>query len=179
MSFSSPDIRTYKVNIDGMLDAVTKFSADSHEGIYIRSLLNITVYTLACRFLEGSVKHIIYNCGIMKKLTPELLEELRSELKKFNNPEFKKIISLFDTLLGYDILVGKGNGTYEERDITLLNELVNNRHKNVHSSEDSRMWYNANVKGLDDFKKEYESLLKILLFLDSIKWDNALQKFIP
>ena len=83
------------------------------------------------------------------------------------------------TNLNYDIIIGKTLGHYKDRDITFLNEIVNNRHKNVHATEDSRMWYNSNMKNIDDFKKEFAGLLNILLFLDSITWDSYNKKILP
>ena len=179
MNINSPNIRTFKENIDSMVDSVIQFKADSHIAIYIQSLLNITVYTMSCRFLEGCVKHIIYNCCIIKGFSQQQLQDLCKELKSFNNPEFQNIKSLFKDKLGYDIITGIYSGNFDKMDITFLNEIVRNRHKNVHASEDSRMWYNANIKDIEDFRKEYKGLINILTFLDSIKWDANQKKFIP
>ncbi len=72
--------------------------------------------------------------------------------------------------MGFDLLSGKGT-KYKERDISFLNEIVRNRHKNVHASSDSNEWYNQNKKDLSNYEQEYKGLLKILEYLDSITYD--------
>ena len=149
MPFDSPDIETFRNDLENNISAVKKLKKDSHASIKIQSLLNITVYVLATRFLEGSIKHIIYNCCLMRGDGSAQLRTLESELKKFNNPEYTKIQDLFLTQLNYDINYGLTNNFYETRDISLLNEIVNNRHRNVHATHDPLDWHSKNIK---DFK---------------------------
>ncbi|MEZ5106821.1 MAG: hypothetical protein R2757_20115 [Draconibacterium sp.] len=176
MAFESPDIETFKHNLDSTIQAVQKHKLESHSAIKIQSLLNLTVYVMATRFLEGSVKHIIYNCCVMRGDNQATLLALEEQLKGFNNPEFKNIKELFEDKLGVDILSGKGT-KYSERDITFLNEIVRNRHKNVHASADSTEWYNQNKKDLSNYEQEYEGLINILEYLDSITYDSTDKKF--
>lgn len=178
MPFNSPDIETFRVDLDNNIASVQKLKTDSHAAIKIQSLLNITVYVLATRFLEGSVKHIIYNCCIMRGDTQPQLSALDAELKKFNNPDYKNIKDEIQMRLSFDISTGKTSGRYTDTDITLLNEIVNNRHRNVHASPDSSEWYGKNIKDItNDFQKEYFGLLNILTYLDSIKYDCATGAF--
>ncbi len=107
------------------------------------------------------------------------LESLTDRLRGFNNPEFKNIKDIIQECLGYDIIVGKNKGFYSDRDITFLNQIVDNRHKNVHASEDSRTWNSSNQKDLVDLEKEFIGLQNILKFLDTIQWDDNLKGFIP
>jgi hypothetical protein len=139
--------------------------------------LNITVYVLASRFLEGAVKHLVYNCCVMRGDSENQLNELESELKKFNNPEFNNIKSFILKYLSFDIAEGLRNSWFNQRDVFLLNEIVNNRHKNVHATHDSADWYNKNLKDLNDFNKEYIGMLNILCYLDSISWNSTTNKF--
>ncbi|WP_291528622.1 hypothetical protein [Bacteroides sp. UBA939] len=177
MPFSCPDIETLKNDLDNNIVSVQKLKAVSHATIKIQSLLNITIYVLATRLLEGSVKHIIYNCCIMRGDSVTQLKTVESELKKFNNPEFQKIKEIFVKHLAFDITDGLRNNWFCARDISFLDEIVKNRHRNVHASHDSANWYNNNIKDLNDFYKEYEGLLNILCYLDMIKWDSANSKF--
>lgn len=176
MAFESPDLETFKNHLDAIIGAINKHKAESHAAIKIQSLLNMTAYVLATRFIEGSVKHIIYNCCVMRRDDSSRLSSLESELKGFNNPEFSNIVTLFNTHLGFDILQGKGQ-KYVERDITLLNQIVRNRHKNVHASYDSAEWYNQNKKDIADFEQEYPSLIKIIEFLDQITYNQSTSSF--
>ncbi|NQU51130.1 MAG: hypothetical protein HQ522_01180 [Bacteroidetes bacterium] len=176
MAFESPDIDTFKYNLDSTIQAVQKHKLESHSAIKIQSLLNLTVYVMATRFLEGCVKHIVYNCSVMRGDNQATLATLEDQLKGFNNPEFKNIKELFEDKLGFDLLLGKGT-KYEERDITFLNEIVRNRHKNVHASSDCTEWYNQNKKDLSNYEQEYEGLIKILEYLDSITYDTASGQF--
>jgi hypothetical protein len=100
------------------------------------------------------------------------LDALSSRLKRFNNPEFPNIKLLIQTELGFDISNGIGVA-YSARDITFLNEICKNRHRNVHATEDSRDWYNTNRKTIGDFVREQEGLLKIVKYLDGLVFDAA------
>lgn len=177
MAFDCPDIQTFRNDLDNQIAAVQKLKADSHATIKIQSLLNITVYVLATRFLEGAVKHIIYNCCVMRGDKSLQLNTLISELKKFNNPEFIHIQTLFNTHLSFDISDGIRTNWYNSRDISLLNEIVKNRHRNVHATHDSADWYNRNIKDLTDFNKEFVGLENILTYLDLIKWNSTTSRF--
>ena len=177
MSFNSPDIETFKANLDNNIVAIQKLKKDSHATIKIQSLLNITIYVLATRFLEGAVKHIIYNCCIMRGDSEQQLLYIDSELKKFNNPEFTNIKSLFDTILNFDIMKGS-KIKYQDSDISFLNEIVKNRHRNVHAPYDSSEWYSKNLKDITtDFVKEYKGIISILEYLDSISYDSITNQF--
>jgi hypothetical protein len=176
MAFESPDLDTFKHHLETIIDAINKHKAESHAAIKIQSLLNMTAYVLATRFIEGSVKHIVYNCCVMRKDNQVALNELESELKRFNNPEFSNIVTLFETRLNFKIIQGMGTH-YVQRDVTLLNQIVNNRHKNVHASYDSTEWYNQNKKDIADFMQEYPSLIKIVEFLDHIAYNSTTSSF--
>lgn len=178
MAFNSPSIETFKVELVSSIDAIQKMSISSHGIIKIQSLLNITIYVLATRFLEGSIKHIIYNCCILRGDNNLQLASMDSELKKFNNPEFKYIRDFFLLHLNFDIIAGLTAGLYSKRDISLLDEIVTHRHRNVHASYDPTRWYNVNTKDLNsDFKKEFIGLLNILTYLDFITWDGTTSAF--
>lgn len=177
MPFKSPDIDVFKQNLEASINAVKQNKNESHAAIKIQSLLNVTIYVMATRFLEGSIKHIIYNCSIMRGDSSEELSELEENLKGFNNPEFKNIKELFIYKLNFDILLGKSSGKYSERDITFLNEIVRNRHKNVHASSDCTEWYNQNKKDLTHFEQEYEGLIRIVRYLDSIYYNTSTGTF--
>lgn len=172
MSFDSPDISTFKQYLDSSIEAIKKHKAESHAAIKIQSLMNLTVYVLATRFLEGAVKHIVYNCAIMRGDEANELSTLESSLRNFNNPDFGNIKDLFEKELGFDITTGLED-YFENRDITFLNEIVKNRHKNVHASYDSSEWYNQNKKDLSDFNKEFNGAIKIIYFLDKVRFDRS------
>ncbi|MBM9576230.1 hypothetical protein JWG45_03595 [Leptospira sp. 201903070] len=176
---NSPDLLTLKTEIDGTITSIDNFKAQTHAHIKIQSLLNIVIYARASRFLEASVKHIIYNLSIIKGSDENELKEIISKLKGHNNPEYSNIVQIFKDILNYDIATGKSIGAYADRDISFLNEIVRNRHRNVHASEDSTSWYNANQKDLNDFKREYEGILNIIKYLDSIRWDDQTARFVP
>lgn len=178
MAFNCTDIETFKTELDTNLSVVQKLKKDSHASIKVQSLLNITIYALATRFLEGSVKIIIYNCAIMRGDTQVQLNTLESELKKINNPEYSNIRSAFMTHLNFDITQGLHSGKFSKNDITFLNEVVQNRHRNVHASHDPSEWYNKNLKDvIDDFPKEYPGILNIVSYLDGIKFDEATNSY--
>ncbi len=177
MAFDCPDIETFRTDLDNNIAAVRKLKTDSHATIKIQSLLNITVYVSATRFLEGSVKHIIHNCCVMRGDNNGQLNILESELKRFNNPEFTNIQNLFTTHLNFDINTGLHDNWFKARDISLLNEIVKNRHRNVHATHDSSAWYNRNLKDLSDFAKEYIGLQNILSYIDLITWDAITNQF--
>jgi hypothetical protein len=168
MPIESPDIEIFRQNLEVAIKAVQKHKADSHSAIKIQSMLNVTIYVMATRFLEGSIKHIVYNCCKMKGYPSDKLIKLEQELKGFNNPEFSNIKDLFQDKLGYDITLGLKNGDIKPSDITFLNQIVQNRHRNVHASTDSNEWYNQNKKDIDNFLQEYPGLLSVIEYLSSI-----------
>lgn len=168
MPIQSPDIRTFKQNLDSVIFAIEQHRSDSHAAIKIQSMLNVTAYVQATRFLEGSIKHIVYNCCIIKGYNSEQLSELESKLKKFNNPEFSNIKELFNDILEFDILQGKDEGIYSEKNISLINQIVQNRHRNVHASQDPSKWFNQSQKDITNFSQEYPSLIKIVEYLSNI-----------
>lgn len=178
MTFNSPDIETLKVDLDNNIAAVQKLKTVSHATIKIQSLLNITIYVLATRFLEGAIKHIIYNCCIIRGDSQAQLMQLDSELKKINNPEYANIREAFLTHLNFDIVQGINGGKFAAKDISLLNEIVKNRHRNVHATYDPSDWYSKNIKDIyNDFLKEYPGLLNILSYLDSLTYDAVASVF--
>ena len=179
MPLTCPDIVTFKADLDGILNAISGFNCTTHSGIKIRSLLNVTAYASACRFLEGSVKHLVYNCCRLRGDSPAQLATLSSELKKFNNPIFDNIRALYTDQLQYNILQGKASNKYTDIDITFLNQIVINRHKNVHASENCGEWFNSNQKDITDLLKEITGLNSILEYLDIIYWDNNTHLFKP
>lgn len=173
MAIQSPDILTFKQNLDATITAIQLHRADSHAAIKIQSMLNVTAYVQASRFLEGSIKHIVYNCCIMKGYSTTQLSSLESDLKKFNNPEFTKIRNLFNDILNFDIIDGKNNGAFSQTDITFLNQIVQNRHRNVHASQDSSSWYNQNQKDITNFQQEFPSLIKIIDYLSHLNFNSS------
>jgi len=174
MAFNCTDIETFKTDLETNLSVAQNLRRDSHATIKIQSLLNITIYTLATRFLEGCVKLLIYNYAIMRGDNQTQLQALEIELKKINNPEYGNIKDEFQRHLGFDIVSGMGKGLYTQTDISFLNEIVRNRHRNVHASHDPCDWYNKNLKDItSDFPKEYVGLINILTYLDSLKYDNS------
>lgn len=178
MSLNCADINTFRSELENNLTVAQNLKKDSHASIKIQSLLNITIYVLATRFLEGSVKVLIYNCAIMRGDSAADLLLLEAELKKINNPEFTNIREEVLKHLNFDILEGKLTGKYSEKDISFLNEIVRNRHRNVHASHDPADWYNKNLKDIiNDFPKEYVGLLNILTYLDNLKYDVTIGKF--
>jgi hypothetical protein len=168
MPIESPDIETFKQNLDVTIAAIQKHKADSHSAIKIQSMLNVTVYVIATRFLEGSIKHIVLNCCKMKGYNSTQLSTLENTLKGFNNPEFSNIRDLLNNELGFDIIQGLNNGDYTQSDITFLNQIVQNRHRNVHASSDSSEWYNQNKKDIDNFLQEYPGMINIIEYLSNL-----------
>jgi hypothetical protein len=80
--------------------------------------------------------------------------------------------------LGFDIVQGFINSRFTQTDISLLNEIVKNRHRNVHASHDPADWYSKNLKDIiNDFPKEYPGLINILFYLDSITYDTVTSSF--
>jgi len=178
MAFNCTDIETFKTDLETNLSVAQNLRRESHATIKIQSLLNIVIYALATRFLEGSIKLIIYNCAIMRGDSTGQLETLESELKKINNPEYNNIREEFQKHLNFDIVQGLINGRISQTDISFLNEIVRNRHRNVHATHDPCEWYNNNLKDIiSDFPKEYQGLLKILTYLDSIRFDKSTNSF--
>ena len=170
MNFNSPEILTLKSNLDGCITSAVQHQPNSYSAIKVQGLLNITVYVMACRFLEAAVKHVVYNCMVMRGAGEQELDDLATRLKRFNNPKFSNIIQIIQDELGYDISLDRDTA-YETRDITFLNEICKNRHRNVHATEDPRDWYNANRKTMTNFNQEYEGLLKITKYLDGLVFD--------
>lgn len=178
MAFNCTDIETFKSDLDNNIIVAQNLKKDSHATIKIQSLLNITIYALATRFLEGSVKLIIYNCAIMREDNVAQLTILETELKKINNPEYSNIRNEFIKHLNFDIVLGFNMNRFTATDISLLNEIVKNRHRNVHASHDPADWYSKNLKDIiSDFPKEYPGLINILSYLDSITYDNSTNSF--
>jgi hypothetical protein len=168
MPIESPDIEAFRQYFEVAIEAAQKHKADSHAAIKTQSMLNVTIYVMATRFLEGSVKHIVYNCCKMMGYSSPQLIKLEQELKSFNNPEFSNIKDLFQDKLGYDITQGLINGDFKQSDITFLNQIVQNRHRNVHASPDSTEWYNQNKKDINNFLQEYPGLLSVIEYLSTI-----------
>lgn len=170
--FNSPDINTLKSNLDGCIVSARLHQPNTHAAIKIQSLLDLTVYIMATRFLEASVKHVIYNCAVMRGDEGGNLESLYTRLKSFNNPEFANIKDLFENELVFDILHGKGI-YYSDRDVSFLNEICRNRHRNVHATPDSREWFNTNTKSIADFNRESEGLFNIVKYIDGLVFNHA------
>lgn len=154
---------------------IQSFQLRDPNDVKIRAILNTDIYTKATRFLEASIKHIIYNCLIIKGLTDRELSDLSSRLKRFNNPEYSKIKQLVLEELGLDIDSGlrTSSNAFSGRDKTNLDQIVKNRHRNVHASEDSTTWFSTNSKSLTDFNNEFEGLINILLYMDRITYDGT------
>lgn len=177
MNFNSPEIITLKSSLDGSINAAIHHQPNSYAAIKVQALLDIIVYVMACRFLEATVKHIVYNCMVMRGTSQPDLDALSSRLKKFNNPEFTNIKDLIINELGYDITNDLNVG-YQSRDISFLNEICKNRHRNVHANEDSRDWYNANRKTMINFAQEYAGLLNIVRYLDGLVFDTVSNSYV-
>ena len=77
----------------------------------------------------------------------------------------------------FDILQGKVAGRFLDSDVSFLNEIVRNRHRNVHATFDPADWYNKNLKDLSDFHKEYAGVINIITYLDSIHYDGGAARF--
>lgn len=174
MPFNCPDIDTFKAELDNNLFVAQNMRRNSHATIKIQSLLNITIYALATRFLEGCVKLIIYNCAIMRGDSPTMLAALETALKSLNNPEYSNIRDEFIRHLSFDIGQGLISARFSASDLSFLNEIVKNRHRNVHATHAPSDWYGRNLKDIiSDFPREYVGLINILTYLDSIHY-NAL-----
>lgn len=179
MPFNCPDIETFKTELDNNVKASQNFKGTSHATIKIQSLLNITIYTLATRFLEGSIKLLLYNYAKMRGDSPAQLSTLESNLKSLNNPEYSNIRNEFLKVINFDISQALAKGRHTKKDISLLNEVVMNRHRNVHATHDPGDWYSTNIKDIiNDFPNEYQGLLNILSYLDSLKYDTASSSFV-
>ena len=173
MSFNHPDIDIYHKSFLRDIESIEKFVIRDVNDVKIKSILNTDIYTKATRFLEGTIKHIIYNCVLIRGDSPADIDQLINRLKQLNNPQFDKIKTLFINELNFDIEDGLRSGHYVGRDKTSLNEIVLNRHRNVHASEDVSKWYNANSKDLANFKVEFEGLIKVLKYFDCIKYSTT------
>jgi hypothetical protein len=174
--FNSPDIQTLKINLDGCIQSASSHRPIDPFAIKIQSLLDLTVYVLATRFLEGSVKHVVFNCATMRGDNENQLNDLVTRLKSFNNPEYTNIRTLFIDELNYDITVGRGT-YYSQRDISHLNEICRNRHRNVHATEDPRNWYNTNTKSIADFNRESIGLFNIVKYIDRLRYNQVTAAF--
>lgn len=172
MPIESPDIETFKKNLDATIEAVKKHKTDSHSAIKIQSLLNVIVYVMATRFLEGSIKHIVLNCCKIRGHNSTEITNTENNLKKFNNPEFANIQKLFIKELNYDIIKDI-NIEYKQSDITFLNQIVQNRHRNVHASIDSSEWYNQNKKDIFNFLQEYMGMINIVEYLTTLEFQQG------
>lgn len=172
MDFNHPDIDAYYNSFLRDLKNIEQFVIRDANDVKIKSILNTDVYTKATRFLEGSIKHIIYNCAIIRGDNGDEINNLITRLKSLNNPKFENIKQLINDELGFDIVEGLRNNVFLGRDKAALNEIVLNRHQNVHASEDVSKWYNSNAKDIENFKVEFEGLLKILIYIDGIKYDR-------
>jgi hypothetical protein len=176
-SFKHPDIDIYYKSFLRDMKNIEDFEIRDANDVKIKSILNTDIYTKATRFLEGSIKNIIYNCCIIRGDNGTDIDQLISRLKNLNNPKFENIKRLFQDELNFDIEDGLRNGSFSGRDKTLLNEIVLNRHLNVHASEDASKWYNANSKDLANFNIEFESLVNVLKFIDDIKYSRDSSSF--
>lgn len=177
MPLNFPDIATYKSNLENDIDAIKKLEIITPASLKIQSLLTITAFVLATRFLEGSIKHLIYGYCQIRGDNSSALKTLDSDLKQFNNPEFVNIRDLFLKHLNFDITKSLGL-KYTQTDITFLNEIVNNRHRNVHASFDPAEWYNKNIKSMSDFENYYPGMINILNYLDNLKYDTVSKNFL-
>ncbi|MED3762157.1 hypothetical protein P4555_24520 [Peribacillus frigoritolerans] len=175
INFRHSDIQLYYASFMRDMSNIQSFQLRDPNDVKIRAILNTDIYTKATRLLEASIKHIIYNCLIIKGLTEIELGELSSRLKRFNNPEYSKIKQLVLDELSLDIDSGlrPPNNAFSGRDKTNLDQIVLNRHRNVHASEDSTTWFSTNNKSLTDFNNEFEGLINILLFMDGITYDGT------
>ncbi len=170
MIFKHSDIEIYYRSFLRDIENIEEFQIRDVNDVKIKSILNTDIYTKATRFLEGSIKHIIYNCSIIRGDNSAKIEELINRLKGFNNPKFDHIKKIFLEELNFDIEDGLRNGNYNGRSISVLNEIVDNRHRNVHATEDVSSWYNSNSKDLENFKAEFDGIVSILTYLDDIKF---------
>jgi hypothetical protein len=105
------------------------------------------------------------------------LESYVSRLKRLNNPLYTNIKDLFDEMLDVNIDDGLRNGNFSGRDKTQLDEIVKNRHRNVHASHDSSTWYNTNTRDINNIIDELSGLYNILQYLDSISFNASDSKF--
>lgn len=173
MNFNHPDIDSYYNSFLRELMNIEQFTIRTANDVKIRSVLNTDVYTKATRFLEGSVKHIIYTSAMIRGDNDTLLQELVSRLKSLNNPKFDKIKNIIMTELNFDIEDGLRCNAFSGNDKTMLDEIVNNRHRNVHASEDVSKWYNSNAKDIENFKIEFEGMIKILSYIDGVQFNST------
>ena len=70
MNFNSPEIQTLKSNLDGSINSAVQHQPNTYAAIKVQALLDITVYVMACRFLEATVKHVVYNCICLLYTSP-------------------------------------------------------------------------------------------------------------
>lgn len=178
MSFRHPDIDAFYNSFLRDLQNIEEFTIRTANDVKIRSVLNTDVYTKATRFLEGSVKHIIYVGAMIRGDNTNDLEQLVSRLKTLNNPKFEKIKDIVMAEMNFDIEDGLRCGAFRGNDKTLLNEIVNNRHRNVHASEEVSAWYNSNAKDIENFKMEFQSMINILIYLDGLEYDRVNSCFV-
>jgi hypothetical protein len=175
----SPELRLLKEDLDSSIESVLSLNASNHFQIKLKSLLNVAIYIKATRFLEAASKYTLYSCCTFRGDDQNKLDDVSNRLKNFNNPEYTNIRNLFLNELNYDIENGRRLGFYKEKDISLLNEIVRNRHRNVHAKETSIEWFNSNQKDLTDFNKEYQGLLHIISFMEEIRWNSSDFRFLP
>lgn len=178
MTYNNSDVEIFFQSLLRDIDDINRFELRDVNDAKIKAILNSVIYTRASRFLEGSIKNIVYNCCVVRGDSISQLDALSSELKMFNNPKFEKIKILIQTHLNFDIDNGLRTGIISGTDKSFLDEIVNNRHLNVHASEDSSTWYNTNRRDLNQFLIHLEGLKKILIYIDSIHYDSASGTFI-
>ncbi len=177
MTFKHPDIHAYYSSFLRDIQNIEDFTIRTANDVKIRSVLNTDVYTKATRFLEGSIKHIIYISATIRGDSSVDLQSLASRLKTLNNPKYEKIKELILSELGFDIDEGLRCGAFSGRDKTMLNEIVDNRHRNVHASQFVADWYNSNTKDIVNFQSEFQSMLEVLAYIDGITFNGATGTF--
>lgn len=178
MKFNHPDIDNFYRSFLRDMENIEEFKIRDANDVKIKSILNTDIYTKATRFLEGSIKHIIYNCSLIRGDEDVETERVINNLKGLNNPKFENIKSIFLDELNFNIEDGLRSNSYSGRDKSTLNEIVNNRHRNVHASEDVSEWYNSNRKDLNTFKREFDGMLNILSYLDKITYSSDANSFV-
>jgi len=124
------------------------------------------------------MQDFFYNCAVIRGDNASAISDLSSRLKKFNNPEFEKIKALLDHELQFDIEDGLRTSEFSGRDKQFLNEIVLNRHRNVHATENPSTWFSSNNKDLTNFEIEFAGLIKIISYIDCITYNGSVFEFI-
>lgn len=177
MTFNHPDIEIFKRSFDRDLEIVSAFRPIDANQIKLMSFLSIDIYTKATRFLEASIKNIVYSCYVIKGSTNVELDACVARLKQLNNPLYSNIKELFVEMLGVDIDNGLRSGAFQGRDKTQLDEIVKSRHRNVHASHDAGTWYNTNTGDINIIINDLSGLYSVLLYLDKISFDANSNSF--